>query len=216
MWSKLSSGYIALDTFYLRHPAYRDFPVVGVTYNQAVAFSKWRSDRVMEFLLIKNKIIPRRLIVPKDSIFTIEKYFNGDYYGVKPSPHFLVYPQYSLPDSTTYKKASFFADSLNAANYTSAKKRPYVDKLLTANNCLDNNSYKTKAQPYGQFPTMETGCRFCKKELITHLKGNVREMTNSEGQFYGNSFIDPCNTPTNICRHDALLINSYTGFRNIC
>lgn len=36
---------------YLRHPAYADYPVVGVSWIQAVEFSKWRSDRVNELIL---------------------------------------------------------------------------------------------------------------------------------------------------------------------
>lgn len=42
---------------YFRHPAYREYPVVGVSYEQAVAYCEWRSDRVNEFIYIKeNKI----------------------------------------------------------------------------------------------------------------------------------------------------------------
>jgi Sulfatase-modifying factor enzyme 1 len=33
---------------YLRHPAYFDYPIIGITYEQAVDFCKWRTDRVME------------------------------------------------------------------------------------------------------------------------------------------------------------------------
>lgn len=33
---------------YLRHPAYQNYPVVGVTWVQANEFSKWRTDRVNE------------------------------------------------------------------------------------------------------------------------------------------------------------------------
>lgn len=216
VWSRLNVGYASLDTFYLRHPAYRDFPVVGISYDQATAFSKWRSDRVMEYLLIKKEIIPYRSNPPKDSVFTIDKYFQGQYYGVQPNEHFLIYPYYSLPDSATYKQVSFFADSLNSKNYKSCKKKFCRDKLLIDCNCLENKSYKTIARPYGPDPTMQTSCVFCKKELITHLKGNVREMTNLKGEFYGSSFIDSCKTPNNTCRQDTSLINSYTGFRNIC
>jgi formylglycine-generating enzyme required for sulfatase activity len=39
--------------YYLRHPAYRDYPVVGISYEQAVEFCKWRSDRVNEFIYIR-------------------------------------------------------------------------------------------------------------------------------------------------------------------
>ncbi|HET6990873.1 MAG TPA: SUMF1/EgtB/PvdO family nonheme iron enzyme [Bacteroidia bacterium] len=41
--------------YYLRHPAYRDYPVVGISYEQAVAFCKWRSDRVNEFIYIRER-----------------------------------------------------------------------------------------------------------------------------------------------------------------
>src|SRR5690554_4797482 len=36
---------------YLRHPAYAEYPVVGVSWIQAVEFSKWRTDRVNELIL---------------------------------------------------------------------------------------------------------------------------------------------------------------------
>lgn len=35
-------------SLYLRHPAYRDYPVVGVSWEQASEFCIWRSDRVNE------------------------------------------------------------------------------------------------------------------------------------------------------------------------
>lgn len=36
---------------YLRHPAYAEYPVVGVNWIQATEFSKWRTDRVNESVL---------------------------------------------------------------------------------------------------------------------------------------------------------------------
>ena len=36
---------------YLRHPAYAEYPVVGVSWIQAVEFSNWRTDRVNEMAL---------------------------------------------------------------------------------------------------------------------------------------------------------------------
>lgn len=40
--------------YYLRHPAYYNYPVVGISYEQAVAFCNWRSDRVNEFIYIRD------------------------------------------------------------------------------------------------------------------------------------------------------------------
>ncbi|WP_276359928.1 SUMF1/EgtB/PvdO family nonheme iron enzyme [Daejeonella sp. H1SJ63] len=36
---------------YLRHPAFQDYPVVGVTWEQANAYCEWRTDRVNEEIL---------------------------------------------------------------------------------------------------------------------------------------------------------------------
>ncbi len=43
-------------SLYFTHPAYDDYPVVGVSYDQALAFCQWRSERVMEQLLINQKL----------------------------------------------------------------------------------------------------------------------------------------------------------------
>lgn len=39
--------------YYYRHPAYKDYPVVGISYEQAQAFCKWRTERVKTFLTLK-------------------------------------------------------------------------------------------------------------------------------------------------------------------
>ena len=42
---------------YLRHPAYSDYPVVGVSWVQANQFCKWRTDRVNEKILMDKGIL---------------------------------------------------------------------------------------------------------------------------------------------------------------
>ena len=41
--------------YYYRHPSYRNYPVVGISYEQALAFCKWRTERVKEYYYIKYK-----------------------------------------------------------------------------------------------------------------------------------------------------------------
>lgn len=41
----------SLTTSYLRHPAYANYPVVGVSWLQANDYAKWRTDRVNELVL---------------------------------------------------------------------------------------------------------------------------------------------------------------------
>lgn len=53
---------------YLRHPAFRDYPVVGVSWQQAVNFAKWRTDRVNEGLLEREGYIEKGVSLQIDSI----------------------------------------------------------------------------------------------------------------------------------------------------
>lgn len=41
--------------YYYRHPAYKNYPVVGISYEQANAFCKWRTEHVKEFMCLSNK-----------------------------------------------------------------------------------------------------------------------------------------------------------------
>lgn len=44
VWTKKSWHNNKYTNYYLRHPAYQSYPVVGVSYNQAVAYAKWMTD----------------------------------------------------------------------------------------------------------------------------------------------------------------------------
>ena len=53
-------GYVEeLTSNYLRHPAYAEYPVVGVNWLQAVQFAEWRTDRVNEFILEREAYIQK-------------------------------------------------------------------------------------------------------------------------------------------------------------
>ena len=43
--------------YYFRHPAYSFYPVVGVSWDQAMAYCQWRTDRVNEQILVSQKYI---------------------------------------------------------------------------------------------------------------------------------------------------------------
>ncbi|MFD1096863.1 gliding motility lipoprotein GldJ [Salegentibacter chungangensis] len=65
---------------YLRHPAYARYPVVGVSWIQAVEFSKWRTDRVNEKILAEEGYIKEDAIyneVNASSTFNTETYLNA-------------------------------------------------------------------------------------------------------------------------------------------
>ena len=68
--------------YYLRHPAFRDYPVVGVSWLQANDFCKWRSDRVNEGILIREGLLAHNPEAQIDEEhFTTETYLSGQYQG---------------------------------------------------------------------------------------------------------------------------------------
>jgi gliding motility-associated lipoprotein GldJ len=64
--------------YYLRHPAYRDYPVVGVNWMQCNDFCAWRTDRVNEYILIREGVLewnPNQ----QDEPFNTDSYYAKQY-----------------------------------------------------------------------------------------------------------------------------------------
>ncbi len=71
---------------YLRHPAYRDYPVVGVNWLQASDFCNWRTDRVNEQILIREGILRVNPAQVNEDNFNSDAYLSGQYEGLVRSP----------------------------------------------------------------------------------------------------------------------------------
>lgn len=68
--------------YYLRHPAYRDYPVVGVNWLQANDYCAWRTDRVNELILIREGLLNHNPAAQVDEDhFTTDAYLNNQYEG---------------------------------------------------------------------------------------------------------------------------------------
>ena len=65
--------------YYFRHPAYKDYPVVGVSWLQATDFCTWRTDRVNEMILDREKIHPFKNDNLDDNNFNAKSYYAGQY-----------------------------------------------------------------------------------------------------------------------------------------
>ena len=75
--------------YYLRHPAYRDYPVVGVSWIQANEYCKWRTDRVNEYILAREGILDWEMgnkELNPFNMFSTEAYLGGQYFGLQPQP----------------------------------------------------------------------------------------------------------------------------------
>lgn len=76
--SKLGDNEKYVD-YYLRHPAYRDYPVVGVSWLQANDFCKWRTDRVNEYILIREGIFKFNNDQRNENSYNTDAYYAGQY-----------------------------------------------------------------------------------------------------------------------------------------
>ena len=133
---------------YLRHPAFQNHPVVGVSWHQANNFAKWRTNRVNE------RILTDKGFLNKDSIENnLSKLsFNTKTYLIDPSSTYegrissvlgdksisendtifssiengLLLPEYRLPTETEWEYAALGLEELRSGNlYRGKKKFPW-------------------------------------------------------------------------------------------
>jgi hypothetical protein len=210
-WIKTDTSLLTFTQHYLFHPAFRIYPVVGITQKQAESFSKWRSDRVMEYILVSSGILKWQADRNSENYFTIEKYFKGEYLGIKPDSNHLYYPDYTLISVNEWKKASKHYDSLlnSKFNNLQSNKNKKAESHFNYIHCgyagvnYKKNSYSNISYTipaYSGFPPY-------------NLKGNVSEWTKSTDTTIGGGWYhtraEILNDTIFICKSS----NAWTGFR---
>lgn len=68
--------------WYLRHPAYSEYPVVGVNWIQCNDYCTWRTDRVNEIILIRENILKTNPNQKAEDNFNTEAYLHYQYQGL--------------------------------------------------------------------------------------------------------------------------------------
>jgi len=79
VWRRRLAYNEPLVDYYFRHPAYNDYPVVGVSWVQANKYCEWRTDRVNEKLLIDAGVIDIDPSQQGSNNFNTQAYINGAY-----------------------------------------------------------------------------------------------------------------------------------------
>ena len=215
--------YDSLHIKYFQDPVYNSHPVVGISLEQAKIYSKWRTDRVAEMILIQKKLIERNISQTPDDFFTVEKYLEGNYKAtieVKPT---IVLPRYTVPTIEEWEIISGInsnfkhgLDSLNKKNKALFKKtNGYFNtkELFVEQIKKIDKSKKSKVQ---FVPTLTSNDSYTNIYGLKHVIGNVSEIVDVPEVSAGGDWFHFLKD-TDLKEHSKTNIpNCWTGFRNVC
>jgi len=175
VWMAVGDSSGIYSRYYLTHPAYRDCPVVGVSQQQAKDYSRWRSDRVFETILVRDGYINRIAVQTRENYFSRESYYASAFSGILPGKIKETYPEFRLPTTDEWIRIEQFADSVHATRVeecTSMKCRECLSryKVLIGVDAFRNG--ETIASPTAD---VYEACWKDEPPMITHIRGNVRE-----------------------------------------
>ncbi|NEM96280.1 formylglycine-generating enzyme family protein [Pontibacter burrus] len=206
------SGQIPVDSIYYRHPEYLYYPIVGVSYEQAVAYCQWRSKVVTSFV----NSLPKRKQKVKVTyrLPTEQEWEIIASAGVDKNR----FPWSTATDATVKYKVNPKAAAFIAKKIVDAKPVAQITQDLKETEVHDLPinvkrplpyflQFRTPAYVYGGIPNDYGGY---------HVLGNVAEMVAEKGIAKGGSWKDELSTSKITDRQLYTTPSDKVGFRCVC
>lgn len=181
--------------FYYHEAEYDDYPITGITLEQAKNFSKWRSDRVFEGFLIKAGIINNNGVH-----FTIQEFLETDIYKEN-ADKITHYPEYFIPT----------VEHVRIVQKLIKDEEKKLGIVHTVNNAKREQRYfGLPIKPVGPLKGIES------KNILYNIGGNVYELVDGKNKIYGGSFLNTKEEILDLPIQTAIIPNEIVGFRNYC
>ena len=182
-----------------KHPAYRNMPMIGVTQQQALNYTTWRTNRIFEWYLESNEYITRIVNAPK-SDFTVEKYYQNSLtdYKINTFEKYPYVPVFSLPSSEDYQRIKQLAIANNKLNTKSksVKMTFEIDSIALCNLNEINSFIDPKY-----------------KNVVYYLESGIAEWTSDSNKVINGSIEVNENHKKGVVTDANQL--KYIGFRNM-
>lgn len=130
---------------YFVNPAYRNFPVLGVSYKQANEYCHWLTDRFNEYLMIKNGLLMKDMGQINERNFNTLSYLEGQYIG-------LIAKDLMSTHSVSGGRSAIWYDKLMIPSFRLPSKNEWnhlIETIDINQEKLDYKKLKCK-RPYGR------------------------------------------------------------------
>lgn len=132
-----------LLVYHMEHPAFAYYPIVGATWYQVNNYLQWKTDRVNEFILIKNGILINDPNQINEANFNTEAYLYGQHDG-------LSYGRRQMADGRGRTRNVAWQDGILLAQYRLPTEAEW--EMLQNESKLDD---RFSQYPYGKnYPTL--------------------------------------------------------------
>jgi hypothetical protein len=201
VWREMGPEFEFLVTDYFRGEPYDNQPVVGVSFDQALAYSKWRSNRVMEMLLIEKGLRAPAFDAKDGEVFSIEKYFTSEIHRLPKDKQLWYYPHFDMPSKEEWEAATIVHDSIFK------KRNCSINDHIISSEYLKDKFVQPRAD--------KNTCKFDERMTIQNMKGNVCEWIKDGKMCGGGSYIHTLEHIQKSMFFSVKKPEVWVGFRNV-